>query len=211
MDRSVYRLTPRMEQNLRQSLSQYHHLFDGGRCSGWELEELFVKAIKSDTDANHLPKWREAGHDDMEDILIIENGNEYHIQIKSGKFSGKRDPKLQLSGHRLGRYNGDLNEITDYLNNRKANYITVPYRKLEDDYGRYHIYRLCYIDHYILAEIESQNWCKHGRQFRNQNKHGVLFKLVPSMSWQIWWDIPMRCLDMKEEFTDGRVLNNAQN
>jgi len=33
---------------------------------------------------------------------------QYHLQIKSGKYSGKRDPKLQLSGHRLGRYNRDL-------------------------------------------------------------------------------------------------------
>ncbi len=157
-----------MEQNLRQSLRQYHHLFDGGRCSGWELEELFVKAIKSDTASNHLSKWRESGHDDKEDILVIENGKEYHIQIKSGKFSGKRNSILQLSGHRLGRYNEDLNEITDYLNNRKANYIAVPYKKLKNVYGRSHVYRLCYIDYYILAEIERQNWSNMGSNFETK-------------------------------------------
>lgn len=201
-----YRLTARMEQNLRQLLKKYHELFDGGRCTGWELEELFVKAIKSDTSANHLPKWREAGHDDKEDILVIENGKEYHVQIKSGKFTGRPTPRLQLSGHRLGRFKGNLGKITEYLNQRPADYISVPYRKLENDHGRSHIYRLCYIDHHILSGLKSNDWKKHGAQYRNENQYGVLFKLMPSMSWQIWWDIPESCLEMTPEFTDGQIL-----
>ena len=195
-----------MEQNLRQLIQQYHNLFDGGRCSGWELEELFVKAIKSDTNENHLPKWREAGHDDREDILVIENGKEYHVQIKSGRFSGKLEPRLQLSGHRLGRFNGDLDAITDYLNRRTANYISVPYRKREDDYGRSHIYRLCYIDHFMSGMINANEWTQQGKHYRNKNEYGVSFRLMPSMSWQIWWDIPMDCLTMGDEFSDGQIL-----
>jgi len=195
-----------MEQNLRQLLKKYHELFDGGRCAGWELEELFVKAIKADTSANHLPKWREKGHDDKEDILVIENGREYHVQIKSGRLSGRKNPRLQLSGHRLGRFGGNLKQITDYLNDRTANYISVPYRRLENDHGRSHIYRLCYIDHYILAEIDSKNWTRHGGQYRNRNQNDVVFKLNPSMSWQIWWDIPFDCLEMTDEFTEGRIF-----
>ena len=195
-----------MEQNFRQLLNQYHDLFDGGRCSGWELEELFVKAIKSDTNANHLPKWREKGHDDKEDILVIENGKQYHVQIKSGQIKGKKDPKLKLSGHRLTRYDGDLEQITNYLNRRKANFITVPYRQLENEQGRSHIYRLGYIDHYILAEIDSRDWIKRGVSWINQNRHGVVFRLTPSMSWQIWWDIPPERVMMTDEFTNGQIL-----
>jgi len=205
MDRAVYRLTPHMEQNLRQLLKQYHDLFDGGRCSGWKLEELFVKSIKSDTNANHLPKWHEAGHDDKEDILVVENGKEYHVQVKSGRIT-KRNPRLQLSGHRLGRFKGDLEQISDYLNNLPANYIATPYRLLEDDQDRSHIYHLCYIDRFMLSGIKSENWYKHGRQYRNQNEHGVVFSLRPSMSWQIWWEIPLNCLEMTDEFTDGEFL-----
>lgn len=41
----MYRLTARMEQALRQNLEKYHALFDGGRCSGWELEELLFNQI----------------------------------------------------------------------------------------------------------------------------------------------------------------------
>ncbi len=199
-----------MEQTLRQFLRRYHELLNGRRCSGWELEEFFVKAIKSDTVANHLPKWREAGHDDKEDILVIENGKEYQIQIKSGKVGGRRsDPQLILSGHRLGRFNGDMAAITDYLNQRRAHYIAVPHRMLEDEDGRSHIYRICYIDNHILKGIDSDNWIEHGKQYRNTNEYGVLFRLNPSMSWQIWWNIPISCLDMKPEFTNGQILRES--
>ena len=51
----MYRLTPRMVQSLRHDLHRYHDLFSGGRCQGWELEELIVRAIKSDAQANHHP------------------------------------------------------------------------------------------------------------------------------------------------------------
>ena len=123
-----------MEQNLRQLRKQYHDLFDGGRCSGWESEQHFVRAIKS------------------------------------GKLSGKQNPRLQLSGHRLDRFGANLEHATDYLNQRTAYFISVPYGKFEDDSGRFHIYCLCYVDYYILAEIDSQNWRKHGAQYRNENQ-----------------------------------------
>lgn len=64
----MYRLTPRMLQRLHHDLKKYHDLFTGGRCSGWELEELIVNAIKADTQAQHHVRWREAGHDDKADI-----------------------------------------------------------------------------------------------------------------------------------------------
>ena len=74
-----YRLSPRMLQSLKGLLRKYHALFSGGRCSGWELEELIVKAIKFDTQKNHHVKWREGGHDFEEDILVKTNGKSYSI------------------------------------------------------------------------------------------------------------------------------------
>ncbi len=112
----MYRLTPRMEQHFRKSLACYHDIFDGGRCSGWELEELIVKAIRSDNNANHLPRWREGGHDDYADIFVRADDKEYGIQIKSGQIKADKDGVfLILSGHRLGRFKGDLDRITTYL------------------------------------------------------------------------------------------------
>ena len=93
-----------MRQRFEKDLRKYHDLFSGRRCAGWELEELIVAALKSDTAANHHVVWKEAGHDDKADITIRTNGNSHSLQVKSGQI--KKDC-LELSGYRLGRFKGD--------------------------------------------------------------------------------------------------------
>lgn len=200
-----------MEQNFRQSLARYHELFDGGRCQGWELEELIVKAIKSDTTANHFVRWQEAGHDDEADIVAMTNGTAHQIQIKSGKISNNRDGEkiLTLSGHRLGRFGGDLEDISNYLNQREANIISVPYRQQEGVEGRKHIYRLCYIPVEVMQGIDEEDWETIGAQHQAWNEYGVLFSLRPSMSWQIWWTIPLSILNPDREFTNGNFIEDG--
>lgn len=200
----MYRLTPRMEQHFRRSLKAYHELFDGGRCDSWELEELIVNAIKSDTTANHLPQWTEKGHNDYADIIVKDGNKEHGLQIKSGQIKrGKEFLWLTLSGHRLGRFAGNLDAITNYLNTRTADVISVPYRKHESDHGRQHIYRLCYVPISALKGIQSNNWQPRGKQLINYNGQDVEFSLRPSMSWQIWWKIPLSILNPDKEFSDG--------
>ena len=202
----MYRLTPRMEQHFRQSLATYHHLFDGNRCKGWELEELVFKAIKSDKTTNHSPKWQGAGHDDKADILVNVNGTSHQIKIKSGEIRMKRNKTtiLSLSGYRLGRFEDDLSAISAYLNNKNVNILSVPYRKIDGDEGRKHIYRLCYIPADFLKGITG--WEPYRKQWRTTNNDGVLFKLTPSMSWQIWWEIPLSIINPDKELTDGRFI-----
>jgi hypothetical protein len=69
----MYELTPRMIQSFRNYLVKFHELFGGGRCTAWQQEELIVKAIKSDTQAQHNVFWTEAGHDDRADIRVGTN------------------------------------------------------------------------------------------------------------------------------------------
>ena len=204
----MYQLTPRMEQHFRNYLADYHKLFDGGRCQGWELEELIVKAIKSDTSANHLPRWQEAGHDDKADITIDHKGTSSGIQVKSGQITNNRQMGkiLTLSGHRLGRFKHDLKAISDYLNQRNADIISVPYRKQEDNQGRQHIYQICYVPVTLLTGINAKNWQKKGAHFTTTNQHGVEFNLMPSMSWQIWWKIPLSAISLGKEFTNGNFI-----
>lgn len=158
-------------------------MFDGGRCSGWELEELITNAIKSDTTAQHHPLWREAGHDDKEDIHVNAGGKQYKIQVKSGQKQGNY---LVLSGHRLGRFGGDLIQISDYLNSRSADILSLPYRKVDGGTGRQHIYQLCHISAGTLKGICADQWIKKGKVHEAENQARVLFSLRPSMSWQIW-------------------------
>jgi len=187
-----------MEQSLYRSLRKYHGLFTAKRCDGWELEELIHRAIQQDNAAGHHSKWKEAGHDTEADIDVHVNGTTHRLQIKSGKVK-KRCGTLVLSGHRLGRFDGNLSDISQYLNTRTHEILAVPYRQINDHRGRRHCYRLCYVDSSSLADVRADAWAKQGQQWRQTNESGVLFSLRPSMSWQIWWEIPSRLLTLCDE------------
>ena len=193
----MYRLTARMLQKLNRDLGKYHELFAGGRCSGWELEELIMKAIQSDTQAQHQIRWQEAGHDDLADITVIVDETTHPLQIKSGRI---KNQKLTLSGHRLGRFADDFNALTNYLNANSANIVTVPYHQINDQHGRKHCYKICYVDVSHLTGISANGWVEKGKQFVQANNVGVHFSLRPSMSWQIWWEIPIHLLHTTDEF-----------
>lgn len=200
----MYRITPRMRQNLEQSLTRFHDLLNGGRCDGWQLEELLVRAIQSDTRAQHNVFWQEGGHDDKADMRVRTNGEVHSLQIKSGRIDGKRDPKLVLSGHRLSRFNGDFNAMTDYLNNRgAANILSVPYERIDDERGRRHIYTVSYVDVEYLQGLEPDGWEERGASFYQTNYAGVRLSLTEKMSWQVWWRIPVDLIHKTEPIVIG--------
>jgi len=175
----------------------------GGRCSGWASEELIVRAINSDTIEQHHASWREAGHDDQADIRVRTGGSQHSIQVKSGTITKTH---LTLSGHRLGRLSKsrDLLEITKYLNAPKANFVSVPCKKQNDECGRRFTYWLCYIEKEKFTGLRADKWDEHNKQYRQMNQYGVRFRLSPSMSWQIWWDVPLDVITEKTEpFTVG--------
>ena len=191
----MYKMTARMMQHFEADLKQYHTLFDGDRCSGWELEELIVRAIRSDTTAQHQPRWKEAGHDDKADILVRTNGEEHPIQIKSGTIQKNR---LVISGHRLGKFEGDLREISAYLNRATAHILAIPYQQTNDDLGRHHQYRICSVPVWVLHQVNKDGWEKKGKQYIQISKEGIEYSLRPSMSWQIWWKIPIELITVEK-------------
>ena len=194
----MYRLTARMLQRFKRDLEKYHELFAGGRCSGWEQEELIVAAIKSDTTAHHHVIWSEAGHDTKADIQVRTNGDIHLIEIKSGKIDSKG--RLVLSGYRMGTYKDNWQAITDYLKSKQADLLSVAYEQINDDKGRRHIYKVSYIDAEILRDISADAWQKVGAQYKQANSTGVEFSVCPSMSWQIWWAIPLEHVVQEEPF-----------
>ena len=192
----MYRLTPRMQQYFRRQLEQYHQLLSADRCSGWELEEFIYRAIQSDNNAQHHAIWKEGGHDDLADIRVRTNGDTHLLQIKSGSVKGGY---LTLSGHRLGRFQGDFRQITSYLNSNSAEIISVPHRKEENEHGVQHIYRISYVDVEHLTHLQPGEWKERGKTWEQTNRHGVIFSLRPSMSWQIWWRIPETLVEQLPE------------
>ena len=195
----MYKLTPRMEQHFEGDLQSYHARFHEGRCLGEALKELLVRAIRADTNAQHHLIWKEGRHDDKADITVRdENGTEHFIKVKAGEIT---KDKINLSGHRLGRFKGDFDKITDYLNNRTAEIIAVPYKKTEDPTGCHHIYQMGYINPNHLHGLHPKKWVKHRQQFKQTNKKGVEFSLRPTMSWQIWWHIPLAKVNFTRKMT----------
>lgn len=154
-----------MLQDLESGLRKFHALFGGGRCDGWQLEELLVRAIQSDTQAQHNVYWQEGGHDDKADMQVRTNGETHPLQIKSGRIQGKRDPNLVLSGHRLTRFNGDFGDMTEYLNNRTANILSVPYEQINNERGRRHIYAVSYVDVERLRGLDADAWAIKGKSY----------------------------------------------
>lgn len=189
----MYKLTDIMIQNFENDLKKFHELFRGGRCEAWQLEELIVKAIKSDYSKSERVTWKGRGHDTDKDVQIIDNNGKINdIQIKSGKIMKE---KIIVSGHRTGRFNGNLSEITNFLNSNKYDSFIIPYRINSDNYGNKFIYRIFYVNAEIF-KIDKE-WKYDGNKYITYNSKGLKILLVPKMSWQVWWEIPLSIINEK--------------
>lgn len=187
-----------MLQSLRKDLGTYHDLFSGGRCLGWELEELMTRAIKSDTQAHHHVIWSEGGHDSEADLKVKVGDDAFLIQVKSGQV---KNGFLVLSGYRMGRFKGDMKSMTTYLNEREADIVAVPYEAIEDkEKGKVHVYKLGYVGANLLAGLDWEKWEKPKASYEQVNQHGVMLSITPTMSWQVWWKIPVEIIDWTKEF-----------
>lgn len=198
----MYRLTPKMQQILRRNLKEYHYLFNGGGCSGQCLEELIFQSIRLDYDAGHYATWKRVGHDDQVGICVTVNGVTYPLEIKSGIVKGRH---LTLSGPRLGSFEGDIERITAYLNNRKLEMLSVSYRgvvedrEIAADYGRCR-YQIMYVAATCFHGPNPSNWEQVRKRWGQTNRYGVIFWLNPTMGWKLRWKVRGKLLDMSEEF-----------
>jgi len=111
-----------------------------------------------------------------------------------------------VSGHRTGRFKEDLNEIKEFLNSNKYDTFLIPYREEVDELGKRFIYQIFYADSNIFKidnDWEQKNSEKGTKTFFTQNSKGVKIFLRPSMSWQIWYEIPLSILT---DFTREIIL-----
>lgn len=197
----MYRLTDLMLQNLERDLRKFHELFQGGRCQAWQLEELIAKSINSDFKAKDKAYWQGNGHDIEADIIVGNN----KISVKSGKIknANKKNEKLILSGHRLGRFEGNLKEISKFLSSNTYLLIAVPYDNEENEHGKQHHYQLIYMDALLLQPSDwkakySKKNPKKISKYECTNNKGVYCSISPSMSWQVWWEIPTHIIPNKD-------------
>lgn len=195
----MFELTSQMSKDLCADLKRYHALVSGQRCSGVALEEFIVRAIKSNSGTSCKVVWRGSGHDDQPDISMSRNGRTHHIRVKSGEIKS-RAGYLSLSGFRLGRFKNDWRKITSYLNTADGNLISLPYRKTKSENYITHIYQLAYVDVSVLRGLKMDHWKKRNSFYEQTSKFGVLFSVRPTMSWQVWWSIPLSLVHFGETF-----------
>lgn len=193
----MYKLTNIMLQHLEKNLIEFHKLFQGGRCQAWQLEELVAKAINSDFNAIDKAFWKGNGHDIEADISV----GPFKISVKSGtiKKNKQKQERLVISGHRLGRFEGNLDLISEFLNSNEYLLISVPYFTTESENGKQHSYQLIYMNADILKpSIWQTKYSKKNKdkisQYYSINELNVLCSVNPSMSWQVWWEIPMQII-----------------
>jgi hypothetical protein len=92
---------------------------------------------------------------------------------------------MVVSGHRTGRFKGDLNRIKEFLNSNKYDTFLIPYCKEEDELGKRFIYKIFYADSTIFKidnDLEPKISKKGTETFFTQNSKGVKISLNPSMS-----------------------------
>ena len=209
----ILKFTPRMRQTFQRSLEKFHMLFQRDRVAGWQLEELIFRAIKSDTQANHYVQWIRGGRGDKSDIVVTESGRTHLIQIKSGQIQNtrpalsksgtKRTPHLVLSSHRMGRFDGDLAAITQYLNDKRDDMLSVSGRTEDDEQGRRFHYKIYYVAAARTQGLDPDGWQRNGSQFVQVNRFGVEVSLRPSMSWQVWFKVPLVGLASEADMVIG--------
>ena len=181
-------LYPKVTKSIKENLDIHHQLYKKIRCKAEYLEELIVSSLRFN---NFVVDWDPASHDKDKDIVVNETNN---IQIKSGTFEKKKNT-ITISGHRLGRFKGNLREITKYLNSSLSDTISVfnPNKDSEK-----HLYTVASISREILKGLEYDKWEKNNTSYHQTNILGVKFSLRISMSWQIWWVIPTRLIKIED-------------
>ena len=185
----MYKLTDIMLQNFEKSLIEFHKLFQGGRCQAWQLEELLAKAIRSDFSVAEKVTWKGNGHDIDADIIVNDS---HYLQVKSGKIKNKN--YLEISGHRLGRFQGDFEKIKNFLNKSSYIIVSIPYEEAKDSKGIIHTYKIFYVPPNIMNI--TNGFSSEGKSYVSINENKVVIKIHPSMSWQVWWKIPLYLLDI---------------
>ena len=180
-------------KTLQSKLETYHGIFHHNKCEGNEIEEIFHDALDMDPKYAGKLEWTPNSHNPGTDITFLGNPPE-DFSIKSGKFSSKKRNVLTVSGNRLTRAEGDLNDINALLKSYTSKCMICFVCDKADGFK----YQIIYVDSdkFIYPDT-AKAWTaevskKSGKisSYVWTAPNGMKMKLTPAMSWQIWWGIP---------------------
>ena len=170
-------------ENLKNKLLKHHDLYKKIRCKAEYLEELLSMSLVSE---GYNVEWKPASHEKKRDLIV--NGED--LSVKSGVLMPQKKV-IEISGHRLTRFNRNFDEITAYLN-KSTDTLCVynPQKKSEA-----HKYSLAIIKKEKFSSLKVDEWKPKGKSYIQQNHFGTQFTIHNSMSDQIWWQVSINQLE----------------
>jgi len=183
----MFELSKITVKTLASSLTMYHGLFQHNKCEAKEMEELVAKAIDMDPQYTGSVNWRSGSHEPGSDIVV----GSTKLSIKSGSI---RKDILTVSGNRLTKARGDFNVINSLLKSYVSDVvICLVYTEIDG------VYKVVYVDSSVfLYPSEAKCWLpamskKSGSisSYTWSPDNGLVVKVTPAMSWQVWWHIPI--------------------
>jgi hypothetical protein len=180
-------------QNLTNNLNLFHQIFKKCICKGEYIEELFQQCLEQDPVLTGKVEWKYGSHKSKYDIKIPTD----QISIKSGTIT--EGNLVSISGHRLTKLNGDLNEINKTLKSNVSNLVIccnfIPVNGKKQ-------YIIRYLDKEVFSYPKfGSEWIpKSGKKNKSKSKitlyewtspNGIYMTITPSMSWQIWRNVPL--------------------
>ena len=186
----VFVITHTSEKALRQKLLAFHGLFTENKCSGSLIEEVFVRSLDMESSYGESIEWASGSHNSGPDI-VINKPVRITLSVKSGTIQGNI---LLVSGHRMTTAKGDLNKINDILGSNVSDVVVCfVYSKANKSYQIVYVDATVFVYPNLASMWESKMSEKTGKIVRYiwTAPNGLVAEVTPSMSWQVWWKIPM--------------------
>lgn len=188
----LFEMSPITTTSLKTSLTVYHGLFRQNKCEAKEMEELVASALKIDPIYTDKVEWKSGSHEPGSDIIIPN----IKLSIKSGTI---KDETITISGNRLTKAKENFNIINSLLKSYVSDVmICFVYEKKDDTY------QVIYVDSDVFIYPELASDWKNVMSKKSGNTtawtwtppNDMLVKITPSMSWQVWWHIPLKICRM---------------
>lgn len=175
------------EISLKDKFVGFHGILPRSHLTGGYLEDAVASSLNIDPELRDKVDWYPGSHNPKSDIIL--NDKNIGISVKSGTID---KGFLKVSGNRLSKSNGDFNKInallTEYVSDIMICFIYNNFK-----------YSIYYVDREYFVYPTSANFWKPIMGKRNgvvseylyNSPSGIIVKILPKLSWQVWWNIPL--------------------
>jgi hypothetical protein len=176
------------ETVLSQKLIAFHGILPRSHMTAEYLEDAVSSSLDIDPDLHENVVWVPRSHTSKSDI-VLKNRNNFGISVKSGSM---RNNMLKISGHRFSKANGDFNKINELLEMYLSD-IMICFVYTNSHYEIFYVDKSIFVYPVCAKEWTAVMGSKTGRpqKFVFVSANGLVVDIIPNLSWQVWWSIPI--------------------